>query len=87
MIQRLGDVEKVFEMNEKSRKNSISRTDLLCDDIDYEKKFMLDEEPAISEDEDSGSETKLDCDINSFMVTKTAVYDLRNDLAWSGLKL
>lgn len=70
MIQRLGDVDKVFEMNEKSRKNSISRADLLYDvDLnDSEKRFMLDEEPAISDDESSDSETKSNCEINSFKV-------------------
>lgn len=58
MIQRLGDVEKVFELSEKSKKNSISRADLLYDaDSSSEKKFMLEEEPAISEDE--GSEDSL----------------------------
>lgn len=70
MIQRLGDVEKVFELNEK-RKNSISQADLLYDvDMNSEKKFMLDEEPAISEDEESSdSESKSNCDINSFKVS------------------
>lgn len=54
MIQRLGDVEKVFELSEKSKKSSISRADLLYDaDSSSEKKFMLEEEPAISEDEGS----------------------------------
>lgn len=54
MIQRLGDVEKVFELSEKSRNYSISRADLLNDaDSNSEKKFMLEEEPAISEDEGS----------------------------------
>lgn len=58
MIHRFGDVEKVFELNEKLRKNSISRADLLQDaESNSEKKFMLEEEPAISEDEDSENES------------------------------
>lgn len=69
MIQRLGDGEKVFELNEKSRKNSISRADLLYDvDLSSEKKFMLDEEPAISEDEGTDSDSKSNSDIASFKV-------------------
>lgn len=63
MIQRLGDMEKVFELKEKSRKKSISRADLLSDaDSSSEKKFMLEDEPAISEDEGSESDTRSDCD-------------------------
>lgn len=70
MIQRFGDVEKVFELNEKSRKNSISRADLLYDvDLSSEKKFMLDEEPAISEDEGTDSDSKSNSDIGSFKVS------------------
>lgn len=63
MIQRLGDVEKVFELSEKSKKHSISRTDLLYDaDSNSEKKFMLEEEPAISEDEGSESDSRSNGD-------------------------
>lgn len=63
MIQRLGDVEKVFELSEKSKKHSISQADLLCDaDSNSEKKFMLEEEPAISEDEGSESDSHSNCD-------------------------
>lgn len=66
MIQRLGDVEKVFELNEKSKKYSISRADLLNDaESSSEKKFMLEEEPALSEDEDSGPESNLMVDVSS----------------------
>lgn len=70
MIQRFGDGEKVFELNEKSRKNSISRADLMYDvDLSSEKKFMLDEEPAISEDEGTDSDSKSNSDIASFKVS------------------
>lgn len=70
MIQRLGDVEKVFELSEKSKKNSISRADLLHDaESSSEKKFMLEEEPAISEDEQSDSDSKSICDINTIRVS------------------
>lgn len=63
MISRLGDVEKVFELSEKSKKNSISRADLLYDaESSSEKKFMLDDEPAISEDEGSDSDSKSNSD-------------------------
>lgn len=63
MIQRLGDVEKVFELSEKSRKQSISRADLLYDaDSNSEKKFMLEDEPAISEDEGSESDSPSNFD-------------------------
>lgn len=65
MIQRLGDVEKVFELSEKSKKNSMS-TDLLYDaESSSEKKFMLEEEPALSEDEGSGIDSKSIDDFNS----------------------
>lgn len=68
MIQRLGDVEKVFELSEKSKKNSISRADLLYDaDSNSEKKFMLEEEPAISEDEGSESDSRSNCGKVSFL--------------------
>lgn len=74
MIQRLGDVEKVFELNEK-RKNSISQADLLYDvDLSSEKKFMLEDEPAISEDEGSDSDSKSNCDIGSFKVSKKHLF-------------
>lgn len=64
MIQRLGDVEKVFELSEKSRKKSISRADLLHDtDLNSERKFMLEEDSAISEYEESDTDT--DTDTNS----------------------
>lgn len=72
MIHRLGDVEKVFELSEKSKKNSISRADLLHDsESSSEKKFMLDEEPAISGSEDEGleSDSKSNCDINTTEVS------------------
>lgn len=70
MIQRLGDVEKVFELSEKSKKNSISRADLLYDaESNSEKKFMLDDEPAISEDEGSECDSKSNCDSNSIGVS------------------
>lgn len=66
MIQRLGDVEKVFELSEKSKKNSISRADLLQDaESTSEKKFMLEDEPAISEDEGSDSDMKDNFKINT----------------------
>lgn len=69
MIQRFGDGEKVYELNEKSRKNSISRTDLLYDvDLSSEKKFMLEDEPAISEDEGSDSDKQSNNDMASFKV-------------------
>lgn len=52
MIQRFADVDKAFELSDK--KHSTSRTELLYDpDINSEKKFMLEEEPAISEDDGS----------------------------------
>lgn len=64
MIQRLGDVEKVFELSEKSRKKSISRADLLHDtDLNSERKFMLEEDSAVSEYEESDTDT--DSDTNS----------------------
>lgn len=67
LIQRFGDGEKVFELNEKSRKNSISRTDLLYDaDLSLEQKFMLEDEPAISEDEGSDSDKQSNSDMASF---------------------
>lgn len=70
MIHRLGDVEKVFELSEKSKKNSISRADLLQDaETSSEKIFMLEEEPAISEDEDSEIDTNSSCDMNSVRVS------------------
>lgn len=70
MIQRLGDMEKVFELNEKSKKNSISRADLLYDaDSNCEKKFMLEEEPAISEDEGSDSDVRSNFDNHSIRVS------------------
>lgn len=66
MIQRLGDVEKVFELSEKSRKKSISRADLLHDtDLNSERKFMLEEDSAISEYEESDTDTDTDTDANS----------------------
>lgn len=78
IVQRLGDGEKVFEMNEKSQKNSISRADLLYDaDLSSEKKFMLDEEPALSEDESSDSETKSRCDISSFKVSCKLLFQIK----------
>jgi len=50
MIQRLGDMERVFELSEKGRKKSLSRVDLLYDtDQNSDSKFMLEEEPALSE--------------------------------------
>lgn len=56
-------MEKVFELSEKSKKNSISRADLLYDaESSSEKKFMLDDEPALSEDEGSDSDSKSNCD-------------------------
>lgn len=71
MIPRLGDMEKVFELSEKSKKNSISRADLLNDgDSNSEKKFMLEEEPAISEDEGSECECRSNCDSVSAEVNK-----------------
>lgn len=71
MIQRLGDMEKVFELSEKSKKNSISRADLLNDaDSNSEKKFMLDEEPAISEDEGSDCDFRSNCDYTTAEVNK-----------------
>lgn len=55
-IQRLGESEKVFEMNEKTRKNSTAMYEI--DITSSEKTFMLDEEPAISEDEeDNGTKS------------------------------
>lgn len=70
MIQRLGDVEKVFELSEKSKKNSISQADLLYDtESNSEKKFMLDDEPAISEDEGSECDSKSNCDSSSLEVS------------------
>lgn len=58
-IQRLGDTPKVYEMDEKSRRNSSTIVDNLYDiDLNSEKTFMLDEEPAISEDESSESDSK-----------------------------
>lgn len=68
MIQRLGDVEKVFELSEKSKKNSVSRADLLHDaESCCEKKFMLEEEPAISgsEDEELEVDSKQKCENNT----------------------
>lgn len=66
MIQRLGNMEKVFELSEKCRKKSISQADLLYDaDLNSEKKFMLDEEPAISECEESESDTCSDSEIDN----------------------
>lgn len=58
-IQRLNETDKVYELNEKRRKNSAVPKDVLYDiDINSEKTFMLDEEPAISEDEGSDSDSK-----------------------------
>lgn len=72
LIQRFGDGEKVYELNEKSRKNSISRSDLLYDvELNLEKKFMLEDEPAISEDEGSDSDKQSNSDMTSFKVTSS----------------
>lgn len=69
-IQRLGDSEKVYELNEKRRKNSAVPNDVLYDiDITSEKRFMLDEEPALSEDESSDSESKSSDDFISIKVS------------------
>lgn len=67
-IQRLNETEKVFEMNEKSQNNS-SATELLYDvDMNSEKTFMLDEEPAIPEDEDDHDNPPLSIKVSDFLV-------------------
>lgn len=54
MIQRLGETEKVFEMSEKPQRNDSSEP--LCDaDMSSEKTFMLEDEPALPEDDDTES--------------------------------
>lgn len=69
-IQRLNESEKVYELNEKRRKNSAVPTEMLYDiDINSEKTFMLDEEPAISEDEGSDSDAKSGDDFISIKVS------------------
>lgn len=68
-IQRLNETDKVYELSEKRRKNSAVPNDVLYDiDINSEKTFMLDEEPAISEDEGSDSDTKSSDDFISIKV-------------------
>lgn len=75
MIHRLGDVEKVFELSEKLKKNSISRADLLQDaESSSEKKFMLEEEPAISDDEDSEMYSNSFCGSNSVRVSFLTIF-------------
>lgn len=69
-IQRLNETDKVYELSEKRRKNSAVPNDVLYDiDINSEKTFMLDEEPAISEDEGSDSDTKSSDDFISIKVS------------------
>lgn len=68
-IQRLGETEKVYEMNEKSTNNK--STEQLCDvDMSSEKTFMLDEEPTIPEDDDGGESG------DDFVSIKVSVYFL-----------
>lgn len=69
-IQRLNETDKVYELNEKRRKNSAIPNEMLYGiDISSEKTFMLDEEPAMSEDE--GSDSNSGDDFISIKVSAT----------------
>lgn len=69
-ITRLNESEKVYELNEKRRKTGAMPNDVMYDiDINSEKTFMLDEEPAMSEDEGSDSDGKSGDDFISIKVS------------------
>lgn len=77
MLQRYGDIgigtDKVYELNEKTHDSVLSQAEQLLDDENEnnsESKYMLEDEPAISEDEGSenGSKTSSD-DMRSFKVS------------------